>query len=75
MNTLAPLSDESKSVPAPASGFIHRRSHDVESLNLTIHEYEHQGTGTLHFHLDTDNDENVFLVALRTVPTDWKSVV
>lgn len=74
MNTLAPLSDESKSVPAPASGFIHRRSHDVESLNLTIHEYEHQGTGTLHFHLDTDNDENVFLVALRTVPTDSTGV-
>lgn len=46
----------------------------IESLNLTIEQYEHIKTGAMHYHLDADNDENVFLVALRTVPMDSMGV-
>ena len=76
MNTVAPLSQNTQTTQAAsaATGFEHRRSHKVESLNLTIHEYQHLATGALHYHLDTDKDENVFLVALRTVPTDSTGV-
>lgn len=77
MNTLAPLSKETKTTSTAGDlvpGFEHTRSHFIESLNLTIDEYHHQGTGALHFHLATDNPENVFLVALRTIPTDSTGV-
>ncbi|MDH5518580.1 MAG: insulinase family protein [Gammaproteobacteria bacterium] len=46
----------------------------IESLNLTVEHYEHIKTGAMHYHLNTDNDENVFLVALRTVPMDSRGV-
>ena len=46
----------------------------IESLNLTVEQYEHIKTGAMHYHLDADNDENVFLVALRTVPMDSRGV-
>ncbi|MDH5765359.1 MAG: insulinase family protein [Gammaproteobacteria bacterium] len=50
------------------------RSEPIESLNLVIEEYMHKGTGAMHYHLAADNTENVFLVALRTVPTDSTGV-
>jgi len=50
------------------------RSERIDSLNLVVEEYRHRGTGTPHYHLATDNPENVFLVALRTVPTDSRGV-
>ncbi|MDM3872005.1 insulinase family protein [Porticoccus sp. W117] len=56
----------------PAFEFL--RSEAVESLNLTIEEYRHTVTGAQHIHLASDNTENVFLVALRTVPTDSTGV-
>lgn len=46
------------------------RSESIPSLSLTIEEYEHKATGAQHIHLNADNPENVFLVALRTVPQD-----
>ncbi|MDH5425473.1 MAG: insulinase family protein [Gammaproteobacteria bacterium] len=46
----------------------------IESLNLSVEQYEHIKTGAMHYHLNTDNDENVFLVALRTVPMDSRGV-
>ena len=46
----------------------------IDSLNLTVEQYEHIKTGAMHFHLDSENDENVFLVALRTVPMDSRGV-
>ena len=52
------------------AGFRHLRREFVESLNLSIDEFEHIETGAQHFHLGTKNSENVFLVGLRTVPTD-----
>ena len=50
------------------------RSQAIPSLNLTVEEYEHNATGASHIHLNADNPENVFLVALRTVPTDSTGV-
>lgn len=50
------------------------RSHPLESLNLTVEEYRHRSTGAMHYHLAADYDENVFLVALRTVPHDSTGV-
>ena len=49
----------------------HRR---LESLDIDITEYRHTKIGTPHFHLSTENTENVFLVGLRTVPTDSTGV-
>lgn len=50
------------------------RSEYIDSLNILIEEYEHKGTGARHYHMHTDNDENVFLVAVRTMPEDSTGV-
>jgi len=50
------------------------RNERIDSLNLVVEEYRHRVTGTPHYHLATDNPENVFLVALRTVPADSRGV-
>ncbi len=56
------------------SSFEWLRSEPIHSLNLTIEEYRHIKTGATHYHLASDNSENVFLVALRTVPMDSTGV-
>ncbi len=50
------------------------RSVPIEALNLTVDEYRHDKTGARHYHLATDDDQNVFLVGLRTVPEDSSGV-
>jgi presequence protease len=50
------------------------RSEHIDSLNITVEEYQHIKTGAPHYHLVADNTENVFLVALRTIPTDSTGV-
>ncbi len=50
------------------------RSQTIDSLNITVEEYRHKKTGAVHYHMSADNDENVFLVALRTVPMDSRGV-
>jgi len=50
------------------------RSEAIDSLNLTLHEYQHIKTGALHYHMAAENIENVFLVAFRTVPMDSTGV-
>lgn len=60
--------------PAHHSAFTAIRSEFIEALNVTVQEYEHKETGSKHFHIATDNDENVFLVGLKTVPTDSTGV-
>ncbi|MBB3168669.1 insulinase family protein [Simiduia aestuariiviva] len=52
--------------------FIRRQA--VPSLNIELEEYRHRKTGAQHIHIAADNNENVFLVALRTVPTDSRGV-
>ncbi len=50
------------------------RSERINSLNLTVEEYRHKKTGAQHYHMEADSPENVFLVALRTVPMDSTGV-
>ena len=54
--------------------FTLTRSVPIPSLNLTVEEYAHPGTGATHLHLNSDSSENVFMVALRTVPEDSTGV-
>ena len=56
------------------SAFEWQRSERIDSLNLTMEHYVHRVTGAAHYHLASENDENVFLVGFRTVPTDSKGV-
>jgi presequence protease len=56
----------------PAFEFL--RSERIESLNIEVAEYRHCKTGAQHVHITADNTENVFLVALRTVPKDSTGV-
>jgi len=57
---------------APAFELI--RTHHIPSLNATVEEYSHRTTGAQHIHLAADSEENVFMVALRTVPEDSTGV-
>jgi Zn-dependent M16 (insulinase) family peptidase len=62
-------------IPIPEMTNVHPdykfiRSQFIESLNLRLEEYEHKVTRTRHLHLASNYDENVFLVALKTVPRD-----
>ena len=50
------------------------RSEPIVALGAVVEEYRHRVTGAQHFHIATDNPENVFLVALRTVPGDSTGV-
>jgi len=58
----------------PGSAFEFLRGQRVDSLNLSVEEYLHRETGAQHIHLRSENPENVFLVALRTVPHDSTGV-
>lgn len=66
--------DSVTNTPAHHKSFNYIRSQYVASLNLTVQEFEHKVTGAKHYHLAADNQENVFLVALRTVPQDSRGV-
>ena len=61
-------------VQSSNSGFMLLQSRRIDNLNLEVHEYSHLETGASHYHLETDHTENVFMVALRTVPTDSTGV-
>lgn len=49
-------------------------SEDIPALGVNLAEYRHRVTGAAHYHIASDNPENVFLVALRTVPQDSTGV-
>ncbi|MFK7889418.1 MAG: insulinase family protein [Granulosicoccus sp.] len=61
-------------MPVSHPAFVHVRSEHIQSLDIDVHEFIHTRTGTSHVHLSADNPENVFLVGLRTVPTDSTGV-
>jgi len=61
-------------MPVSHPAFVHVRSEHIQSLDINVHEFKHSATGTSHVHLAADNPENVFLVGLRTVPTDSSGV-
>ena len=56
------------------SAFEFIRSQTIDALKIRVEEYRHKKTGAQHIHLAADNQENVFLVALRTVPHDSTGV-
>lgn len=62
------------STPSAHPAFKPIRQQTIESLSIRVEQYQHRVTGAMHYHLAADNDENVFLVALRTVPQDSTGV-
>jgi len=50
------------------------RQSTVENLAITVEHYRHRNTGADHYHFASESDENVFLVALRTLPKDSTGV-
>ena len=63
----------SNSIPSHSS-FEFIRSQEIESLNVTVQHFKHKVTGAEHYHLSADDAQNVFMVALRTVPMDSTGV-
>ncbi|MDP4599208.1 MAG: insulinase family protein [Pseudomonadales bacterium] len=77
MNHPAPTNRDGQDVADAVTchaAFALKRSRRIDTLNLTMHEFEHRDTGAVHFHLASNYQENVFMVALRTVPTDSSGV-
>ena len=68
------MNDSRTKLPQAHPAFELIRQQRVESLNIQVEEYRHNRTGAVHFHMAADNTENVFLVALRTVPEDSTGV-
>jgi hypothetical protein len=62
------------SAPAHHSAFAFKRRQWIEALQLHVDEFEHLVTGARHFHLAAQDNNNVFLVGLRTVPQDSTGV-
>ncbi len=58
----------------PHDPFVLLRQQAVPSLRIVVEEYRHTATGARHFHLAADDDNNAFLVAFLTVPTDSSGV-
>ncbi|MFV2057810.1 MAG: insulinase family protein, partial [Thiohalomonadales bacterium] len=50
------------------------RSESIPLLSIEVEEYRHCETGAIHYHLAADKTENVFLVAVRTMPEDSAGV-
>ena len=46
----------------------------LPTLDITLESYEHLRTGAKHYHFASDKRENVFMVALRTMPTNSTGV-
>ena len=61
-------------LPVAHPAFEPIRQVAIDSLKIRVEQYEHRATGAMHYHLAADNSENVFLVALRTVPEDSTGV-
>ena len=62
------------SIPDTHQDFIFLRQETIQSLQLNAQLFQHRETGAQHIHLDTGQDENVFLVAFRTMPMDSTGV-
>ncbi len=50
------------------------RQQSIPALKIEFQEYEHKETGAKHIHLASDDSNNAFLVAFRTVPKDSSGV-
>lgn len=54
--------------------FEYLGSTEIETLKVNVEHYRHKVTGAEHYHLAADDPQNVFMVALRTVPMDSTGV-
>ncbi len=59
-------------MPHPSFKLI--RSEKIASLNLEFQEYVHRVTGARHYHMASEDSNNAFMVAFRTVPQDSTGV-
>lgn len=46
----------------------------LPTIGITLEVYEHTATGAMHYHFSSEQSENVFMVALRTMPEDSTGV-
>jgi len=74
MTQAAPVATANPTPPAAFPSFTLISSEEIPALGVSIAEYQHIKTGASHYHIASDNPENVFLVALRTVPKDSSGV-
>lgn len=74
MTQAAPVATANLTSPAAFPSFTLISSEEIPALGVSIAEYLHIKTGASHYHIASDNPENVFLVALRTVPKDSSGV-
>ncbi len=58
----------------PHASFETVRTVAIPALQAVLCEYVHRVTGARHLHLATDNPENVFMVAFKTMPEDSTGV-
>ena len=58
----------------PSSTFANISHRHIDGLNIDCHEFEHRATGARHFHLACDDQNNAFMVAFPTLPTDSTGV-
>lgn len=72
MTQALPLSEQFD--PTAFESFECLRSQEIPSLKVLVSEYRHKKTHAMHYHIAADNPENVFLVALRTMPEDSTGV-
>lgn len=56
------------------SPFVLHSTQLLPTLGVTLETYEHTRTGAMHYHFASKNTENVFMVALRTMPEDSTGV-
>ncbi|MFK5985552.1 MAG: insulinase family protein [Pseudomonadota bacterium] len=70
--TSSKLANSAPNTLSPAFNWI--KTTKIDSLNIELEIYQHINTGAMHYHLSADNNENVFLVALRTIPQDSSGV-
>lgn len=58
----------------PHASFESVRTVAIPALQAVLCEYVHRVTGARHLHLASDNPENVFMVAFKTMPEDSTGV-
>ena len=46
----------------------------LKSVGVTLYEFEHSSTGARHFHLENSDENNAFMVAFPTKPTNSTGV-
>ena len=56
------------------SAFELQRRESINALKITYEEYRHIETGARHIHFNSEDNNNAFLVAFKTVPQDSTGV-